>query len=183
MLCLLVVQAGAGFACRKSDSSLVGDVTLVSNVEGMVGMSGRVYLKGNRIRIDWGEMADVFDLRTRKGWRLFTVSKAYQDLGSKDLSTYAPEMTNGSPCPTSEIPTQCKFLAREEIDGRITNKWSLRSSKGFDVYYWTDDTLGVTLRMKIGDAAGYEVKDLTTHSIPDSMFELPAEYQKLSAGH
>jgi hypothetical protein len=47
------------------------------------------------------------------------------------------------------------------------------------VYFWTDAALEITLRMGIGDAASYQVKNVREYSASDSMFELPAGYEKL----
>lgn len=140
---------------------------------------GKLYVQGNQLRADWGQIADVFDVHQRKGWRLIPSMHSYRELGSKDLSTYAPEMTNGSPCPHAEVPAACKLVGSEVIGGRATKKWDVYDPRGFHVYFWIDDALQITLRMAIGDAAGYEVNNLHEASIPDSSFGLPAGYTKL----
>lgn len=126
-----------------------------------------------------GAMADVFDLKTRRGWRIFPGDKVYQELGSKDLSTYAPEMENGSPCPHAEVPSSCKLLGNELVQGRAAKKWDLSNSRRSHVYFWTDATQGVTLRMEIADAATYEVTNVKVASVPGSLFGVPAGFQKV----
>jgi len=121
----------------------------------------------------------VFDVQQRKGWRIFAASHAYQELGSKDLSTYAPEMENGSPCSHAQVPSGCKLVGKEVIEGRTAKKWDVYNPNGFHVCFWTDDALEITLRMAIGDAANYEVRNLSATSVPDSMFELPAGYERM----
>ncbi len=142
-------------------------------------MSGRLYLKNGHIRADWGSVADVFDLKQRKGWRIVARLKMYEELGSKDLSTYAPEMTSGSLCPHTQVPSQCKLLGAEAIEGRSVKKWDVYNPKGFHVYFWTDEQLGVTVRMTMGDITTYEVKNLGQNSVSDSMFQLPSGYEKV----
>jgi hypothetical protein len=142
--------------------------------------SGKLYVSGNRLRADWGDMSDIFDLKTRKGWRIFQSSKVYMELGTKDLSTYAPEMENGSVCPHAEVPSSCKLIGSEVVENRAAKKWDLYNpNKGFHVYFWTDEAQEVTLRMEIGDTATYQVKNVHNGSVPDGMFELPTGFQKI----
>ena len=84
-------------ACRGQNSAtkpFTADIFVSSTV--MPGMSGKLYLSGNHMRLDWGNMVDVFDLKTRQGWRTFPESKMYMVLESRKLSTYAPEMVGGT---------------------------------------------------------------------------------------
>lgn len=181
----LGVAAILGFAfligCHRKEttSSFIADIATNSTVPGMGALTGKLYVRGNHIRADWGQIADVFDLRERKGWRIIPSAHSYQELGSKDLSTYAPEMTNGSPCPNAQVPSACKLVDTEVVDGRKAQKWDLYNPNGFHVYFWTDDALQITLRMAVGDAAGYQVKNLHEASVPDSTFELPTGYETL----
>ena len=124
-------------------------------------------------------MADIFDLKSRTGWRIFPANKSYEVLGSKDLSTYAPEMENGSPCPHATFPSSCRLAGNETLEGRAAKKWDLYNpNKGFHVYFWTDEKQAVTLRMEIGDAATYKASNIRVGSVPDSMFELPSGFDR-----
>ncbi len=171
---------------KGTTSSFTADINTASTVSGMGALSGKLYVSGHKLRADWGQFADVFDLQQRKGWRMVcTAAHSYQELGSKDLSTYAPEMMNGSPCPQAQVPSACQLVGNEVIAGRKARKWDLHNPKGFHVFFWTDDALGITLRMAIGDVASYEVKNVREVSVPESMFELPTGYERLDSvsGH
>jgi hypothetical protein len=174
LLFALLVVGG----CKRQDRGLSGDVAIESKA--MPGMKGKLYLRGNKIRIDWDSMTDVFDTRSRKGWRLFRDSKAYWELGSKDLSTVLPEQENGSLCPRATVPSGCRFVGNEVLLGRSVKKWDLyQPDKGFHSYFWTDDATGIALRMEIEGAASYEVKNLSRASVPESMFDFPSGYQRM----
>ncbi len=164
-------------------SSLTADIATGTTVRGVPSLSGKLYVKGNRLRADWGQMTDVFDLKRRKGWRILAGTKFYEELGSKDLSTYAPEMTDGSICPHAQVPSACELVGHEFIEGRPATKWDVYNPKGFHVYFWTDNALGVTLRMSMGDAAHYQATNLRNDTVPDSLFELPAGYEKADSPH
>lgn len=88
-------------------------------------------------------------------------------------------MTGGSICPRAQVPSACKLEGTEILGGRKAKKWDVYDPKGFHVYFWTDEALGITLRMAIGDTASYEVNHLHQESVPESTFELPAGYDKV----
>jgi len=177
---LLLLLALLVMGChRKAADAFTADIVMDTHVPGAPRLTGKLYLGNGHLRADWGQFADVFDLQQRKGWRVITSAHAYQELGSKDLSTYAPEMVNGSPCPHAQVPPACKLIGNESIEGRAAKKWDVYNPNGFHVYFWTDDALGLTLRMAMGDDISYEAKNLREQSVAESMFELPAGYEKL----
>lgn len=161
-------------ACNRP---FTADVAMDAHIPGTSRITGKLYLSHKHLRIDWGPVAEVFDLNKRTGWRVFTGAKTYWDLVDKDLSTYAPEMTNGSLCPHTQAPSACKLVGQEELDGRMTDKWDVWNPHGFHVYFWTDKKLGITLRAEIGGAI-YQVKNLREGTVADTMFDLPAGYTR-----
>ncbi len=175
---LLGVAIVGLLACQRPNG-FTAEIFTTTQIPGAPKLSGKLYLRGKHLRLDWGQFADIFDVQQRKGWRIIDGAHAYQELNSKDLSTYAPEMVNGSLCSHAQVPSACKLLSMEKIGGRAVKKWDVYNPKGFHVYYWTDEALGITLRMDLGDAATYEVKNLTEHSVPDSMFAFPVGYTRM----
>jgi hypothetical protein len=122
-------------------------------------------------------MADVYIIEQKKGWRMFPEIKQYFDIEEKQVSTYLPHMTNGSPCPAAEIPSACKMVEKENIGGRSATKWEIVNQHGVHVYLWTDDKLEVAVRWHIENVT-YDLSGIHEGSFPDSMFELPAGYSK-----
>jgi hypothetical protein len=100
-----------------------------------------------------------------------------QYLGEKQVSTYLPQMTNGSPCPASVHPSECRMLGKENVDGRKATKWELVNQHGVHIYLWTDDQLEVAVRWHIENVT-YDLTGIHEGSVPDSMFELPHGYAK-----
>jgi hypothetical protein len=178
---LVVLALCVGTRACQRRNGFTADISTSSTIGGVPALSGKLYLRGTHLRLDWGQFTDVFDIQQRKGWRIIRDAHAYQELASKDLSTFAPEMTNGSPCPHAQVPSACKFVGKENIDGRTADKWDVYNPNGFHVFFWTDDALKITLRMAIGDAASYEARNLTATSVSDSLFALPAGYEKLDS--
>lgn len=176
---LAAILAISVFACRAKTSSYTADVTSGMPSGGLQEMSGKLYLDPGHLRIDWGFFADVFDLKERKGWRISSSTKTYQELGSKDLSTFAPEMTNGSLCPHTQLPSQCKLVGTEIIEGRNSKKWDVYNPNGYHVYFWTDVQLGVTLRMAFGETTVYQARGLRQEAVSETVFQLPDGYEKI----
>jgi hypothetical protein len=174
---LVVFLIGCNRNAAHASDSVTGDVTMDARAATGNRLTGKLYLSNGRLRIDWGVFADIFDLTKRTGWRIFDSSKTYTDLADKDLSTYAPEMTNGSLCPHVQVPFACKLLGKEKMNGRVADKWDVWNPRGFHVYYWTDDKLAITLRCEIGETI-YEVKNLRNAPATDSVLELPAGYER-----
>lgn len=171
----------SGLACTRNGtdakSSFTADAVMNGGFPGAPRLTGKLYLSDGHVRIDWGVFADVFDLSQRKGWRILP-QHAYQDLGDKDLTTYAPEMTNGSICPHANLPSACKLAGKEEMNGRMASKWDVLNPRGFHVYFWTDDKLQIALRCDIGEPV-YNVTNLREASVDKTLFELPAGYQRI----
>jgi hypothetical protein len=170
-------------ACRAQSNvskPFTGDISSSSSAIHLGEPQGKLYVRGDHLRADWGAFADVFDLRTRTGFRLLLDSKTYQELGTKDLSTYSPETENGSPCPRAQVPAACHYIDDELLDGVAVKKWDLLNpGSGGRVLFWTDSVRGITLRMDIVGAAIYEVKNLKNTSVPDSLFQIPAGFSKI----
>jgi hypothetical protein len=117
LLTLACTRTGA-----DATNSFVADAVMNGGFPGSPNLSGEVYLSDGHLRVDWGLFADVFDLSQRKGWRIMPRTHTYEDLADKDLSTYAPEMTGGSICPHANLPSACKLVGKEEMNGRRANK-------------------------------------------------------------
>jgi len=139
--------------------------------------NGKLYMSKGRLRVELGPMADVYIIEQKKGWRIFPELKQYFEIGEKQVSTYLPHMTNGSPCPTAEHPSACKMIRKETIEGRSTTEWELVNEHGESVYLWTDDKLAVAVRWHIENVT-YDLTDIHNDEVPDSMFELPSGYTK-----
>ena len=179
--CSLALILLLTLACTRTGSdargSFTGDAVMNAGVPGAPRLTGKLYLSDGRVRVDWGVFADVFDLGLRKGWRILPQHE-YMDLADKDLSTYAPEMTNGSICPHANLPSACKLVGKEQMNGRMASKWDVLNPRGFHVYFWTDDKLKIALRCDIGEPV-YNVTNLREASVDKTVFDLPTGYKRI----
>lgn len=137
-------------------------------------IDGKIYLKNDHLRVDAGEVM-VFDVAQGNGSAFFPENKQYWDIGWKDISTFLPHRKNGSPCAYSDNPTSCKADGKERIEGLSATKWQLVNKVGRQVYLWSDDETGIALRWQI-ETVTYTVDNIKTEKLPDTLFELPADY-------
>jgi hypothetical protein len=180
-IALFVLIVVVTSACNKKSanpgSEFTANVRVVTPFAGTMG--GKLYLSKRRLRVDLGPMSDVYDANQEKGWRILRDSKQYMNIGWKDVSTYMPPMTNGSPCSRSEQPAACKMIGKETIDGRGATKWELLNQHGERVYLWTDDEAEIAVRWQIENVT-YEATDVRSAAVPDDFFKLPSGYSLLS---
>jgi hypothetical protein len=176
---LFVVAIACNRTGVEGSHAFAADAVMQGGFPGAPRLTGRLYLNDRHVRIDWEPFVDVFDLTQRIGWRIDPGTQSYAELVDKDLSTYAPEMTNGSVCPHANVPSACKFVRKEEMNGRTANKWDLLNPHGFHVYFWTDDKLEVTLRCDIGNTV-YNVTNLRKAAVDKTVFEIPSGYKRVA---
>ena len=163
---LLVFVATTGCNKKSADrvSDFVANVRVVTPFAGT--MDGKLYLRNRHLRVDLGSMSDVYDGNQEKGWRILRDSKQYMNIDWKDVSTYMPEMTNGSPCSRSEQPSACKMVSKESINNRPATKWELLNQHDERVYLWTDDEAEIPVRWQIENVT-YEATDIHAAAVPD----------------
>jgi hypothetical protein len=179
---LFVLPALLLFGCSKksanAQSEFSADIKMVTPfAPEKPATDGKLYMSKGRLRVDLGPMVDVYIVEQKKGWRMFPQLKQYFDIGEKQVSTYLPPMSSGSPCPASERPSECKMVGKEDIGGRSTTKWELVNHHGVHIYLWTDDKLQIAVRWHIENVT-YDLSGIHEGSVPDSMFELPPGYVK-----
>jgi hypothetical protein len=181
-VCVPVLLLFATCGCNRKPvnpgDTFTADVTIDGRSIGSSELHGHLFLSKDHLLVDWGLFKEAFDLKKRTGWRAFASTKVYQELPEKGLSTYAPLMSNGSLCPNVQVPSACKLVGKEELDGRVADKWDVWNPKGFHVYYWTDERLAITLRCEIGKTI-YEVTHLREGTVSEALFDIPAGYQRV----
>ncbi len=97
----------------------------------------------------------------------------YADLADQDLSNYATRnATHGSVYPRANLPSDCKPMGKEEMNGRMANKWDVLNPHGFHVFFWTDDILEIALRCDIGKPV-YNVTNLREAAVDRRCLTFP----------
>jgi hypothetical protein len=173
-----LVLSGCNKKSANSQPDFSGDIQIITPfATEKPTTNGKLYMSKGRLRVELGPMVDVYTIEQKKGWRMFPELKQYFDIGEKQVSTYYSPMSDGSPCPASERPSECKMVGKENIEGRSATKWELVNQHESHINLWTDDKLEVAVRWHIGNVT-YDLTGIHEAAVPDSMFELPPGYDK-----
>jgi hypothetical protein len=77
-----------------------------------------------------------------------------------------------------------KLVGQETIDGKMTNKYQIvynQNGKRETMFQWFAAGLKIPVKTAAADNSwATEYKNIKTGTQPDSLFEIPADYQKLS---
>ncbi len=78
------------------------------------------------------------------------------------------------------------MVGHEMIDDRSAEKWEMtvtrKGSEPTHSYQWYDPELGVAIREEFPGGYSREMSNIRIGSQPDSLFSVPADYRKVSAG-
>lgn len=147
--------------------------------------SGKIYVKGNKMRqeITMGTQKHVSIIRGDKKvtWLLFPEQKAYMEVEYKE-----PEPVTASAIEEiSKDRANRRLVGKETVNGYLCDKYELiyqDKSIGTQTV-WISKKLGVMVKME-QTASGFpmsmEFKNIVVKDVPDSVFEIPAGYSKMS---
>jgi hypothetical protein len=180
LLPCLLSFAGCNRKNGNSQREFTGDIRMVTPFTQPSVHTGKLYMKKGRLRVELSPMVIVYIVNQQKGWEMFPEGMQYLDIGEKQVSTYLPPMTNGSPCANSAMPPACKMVAKENIEGRPATKWEMVNQHAEPIYLWTDDKLEIAVRWHIENVT-YELTAIHQGEFSNKMFELPTGYTKFPA--
>jgi hypothetical protein len=76
----------------------------------------------------------------------------------------------------------CTKLATEKVGNRQADKWELaisRNGKNIKSLVWIDPKLGMPIREEVPGVGAMELRNIEEGAQPDSLFEIPAGFQKV----
>ena len=141
--------------------------------------SMKIYIKPNKFRTD-NEMAGASTIVRKdlnKVWTIMTAQKTYMEIeGMNDNKQMAEEKVKGE--------VSRKEVGSETVNGHPTTKYEVTTKiddKVMQVYQWWATDINFPVKSAALDGSwNVEYKDIKFGSQPDSLFELPAGYQKMS---
>jgi hypothetical protein len=138
---------------------------------------GKMFISKDKTRMETPESISISRMDRKLVWILMPKEKKYMEQSfdpSKAVAT--SEKVNG------EI--ERKLIGQEKIDGKMTNKYQVvytQNKKKVTILQW----IAAGLQMPVKTAAvdnswTMEYKNIKRAKQPDSLFEVPADYQKFS---
>ncbi len=146
--------------------------------EGEQRQSGKLYVKGNKYRIDTSAGTEYAIIRhdKNKSWIVIPEQKAYIEMPFDPKKRPAIEERQAA-------EGERRFLGSDIIDGRYTRKYEVTpngAGKDGPFYQWIAEDINFPLKTMAADGSWcIEYSNLRT-SVPDSLFEVPEAYEKIT---
>ena len=154
--------------------------TVVSSSGGRTNQS-KLYMKADKVRME-NEMAGgsytIVRRDLKKVWMVMPPSKTYMEVaeGKKEAAAIPEEKVKGE--------VSRKVVGSETIDGHPCTKYEVTvkvDDKTMNTYQWMATDINFPIKTAAVDGSwSMEYKDIKLGSQPDSLFELPTGYQKMS---
>ena len=155
-------------------------VTVVSSSGGHTNQS-KLYMKADKVRME-NEMAggsySIVRRDLKKVWMVMPPSKTYMEMaeGKKEDAAIPEDKVKGE--------VSRKVVGSETIDGHPCTKYEVTvkvDDKTMNTYQWMATDINFPVKTAAVDGSwSMEYKDIKVGSQPDSLFELPAGYQKMA---
>jgi len=155
-------------------------VTVMSSSGGHTNQS-KLYMKADKVRME-NEMAGgsytIVRRDLKKVWMVMPPSKSYMEMdeGKKEDAAIPEDKVKGE--------VSRKVIGSETIDGHPCTKYEVTvkvNDKTMNTYQWMATDINFPVKTAAVDGSwSMEYKDIKLGSQPDSLFELPAGYQKMS---
>jgi outer membrane lipoprotein-sorting protein len=144
------------------------------------GTHGKVYIKGDKFRqeFDMGGVKHTSIMRGDKQlvWMVIPDQKVYMEM---PLTPQAKAKMLKMP----QDQAKMKLLGTETVNGYEADKYEVAGTRGqgSKEYVWVAKKLGMPLKMTSADGSfSIEYHNIKEGGVPDSVFEVPAGYQKMA---
>jgi outer membrane lipoprotein-sorting protein len=172
----LLVLAFPAWTCAAEFSA-----TMSTQGADTPGTQGKIYVKGNKMRLEFshGHEAHISIMQPDKQlvWMLMPAEKIYMEM------PMTPQ-TKGKMLELPKDKARTKLLGSETVNGYATDKYETveqvngQTSKH---YMWVAKKLGIPIKMTSLDGAfSMEYQNIQEGGVPDTLFEVPAGYQKMT---
>ncbi len=156
-------------------------------------MNGKMFFAGNKVRMDMktpgGSMSSITDTAAKKNYMVMHDQQMYMenDLNKPSPMARGPRMPEvrefdpANPCANRPGIT-CKKVGPETVNGRACEKWEFSKDGKVSETNWIDKALRVPIKSVHEDGTSWEFQNLKEGAQPDSVFAIPAGYQKFDMG-
>jgi len=169
----VAAQPGASPSAAPNNYDLSADTVMTEDGETQV---GRIYIKGDKYRIQRKDEEEYILLRHDKGvmWVVMPKDKVYVELPLDPVRT--PKIAEKNPGEISR-----KYLGSENMDGHPTDKYQItvkENAKPETFYQWTATDLDFPIKTAgLKDKWSVEFTNIKQH-VPDSLFDIPEGYRR-----
>ncbi|HNS33045.1 MAG TPA: DUF4412 domain-containing protein [bacterium] len=140
-------------------------------------MKGKIFVSGERTRMEMAEMTVISRLDKKVAWILMNEQKMYME-----------QPVNRNMAVSEKFPdeTERKLVGNDTVDGKKIKKYlvTIKTDRTTEqVYQWICVTTGMPLKTSAVDGSwSMELKNLKTGKQAAGLFEIPSGYTKMGAG-
>jgi hypothetical protein len=151
----------------------------ITTYKGSDKIIGKLYYKSDRFRMEMKaheDMIVITRMDKKVAWNIMPAMKMYMEMPF--------DLKNGPMVEEKfEGETERKLVGSETIDGHPTNKYLITYKSGNrtdQVYQWIATDINFPLKTAATDGSWIqEFRNVRISSQPNTLFEIPAEYQKM----
>lgn len=138
-------------------------------------MTGKIYVKGDKVRQETTEEGEtqIMIIRPDKKltWMITPEEKAYMEMPYQSEDKTFEEWT-------AEKEQKAKFLGEETVSGLACRKYESMED-GEKTYFWIAKQFPFPIKVEDAEVT-MEYRNIKSGAVADSLFELPAGYEKMS---
>ena len=188
-LCLGVICGAGSLASAQDFSADVFNVTAKD-----ASKSGKVYVKGAKMRIDRGEASPeqstplvLVDSESHTATIIDAANHAYMkaEVGPEQgLSFFRLKDPNNACADFEKMAGMggCKKAGNEAVSGRQTVKYAGKSDDGKPVAMWVDPEVNFVVKWQTKSGEIGELRNIKVASQADSLFQLPSGFRNAVKG-
>ncbi|MFA5157146.1 MAG: DUF4412 domain-containing protein [Candidatus Omnitrophota bacterium] len=138
---------------------------------------GKIFVTKDKVRMEAPDAVTISRMDKKVVWMLMPKDKMYME---QEIDTSRPM------APTEKVENEIerKLVGKEAIGGRMTEKYEITYNQNGNretMYQWIASGLTIPVKIAAADNSWViEYKNINTGSQPDSLFEVPAGYEKFS---
>ncbi len=137
----------------------------------------KFFISGDKLRTESAESIAIIRPDKKVMWMFMPRQKMYMEM---------PLDPSKVPPTSEKYPGEIErtLIGKEDVDGRMTDKYRIVYTAAdikTAVFQWFAPDIGIPVKAAAEDGSWtMEYKNIKTGSQPDSLFEIPADYSKMS---
>lgn len=179
-VCLTILLLGLfAFSAVASAAGFSADIVSYGGKEIM---TGKIYLAGDKIRTEYGQMITIMRMDKKVIWMIMPEEKMYMEQPF-DLSNIRNRIPTSEPA-ADEV--ERVLIGQEAVNGYAADKYrvTVKTPQGQASHYmWLSSDPGMVMAVKTAAIDGswwQEFRNIQLGTPDDALFELPAGYSKMS---
>lgn len=141
---------------------------------------GKIFMAKDKSRMETDDAVTITRLDKKVVWILMPKDKMYMEQPFDPAQAAATKASTGK----MDNEIERKLLGKEKIDGRMAEKFQVvyqQDGKKESVYQWIVPDIKIPVKLAAADNSWtMEYKNIKTSKQPDSLFEVPAGYEKFA---